>query len=215
MSSTPQHPHHPLTLATKVTILRILGVPVFISLMIYYKEGLEIGQANVWYRYAALVMFMLVALTDALDGYLARSRNEFSRLGAILDPIADKALVLSGLILFTRPSLPQLQPQYPIWFTVLVITKDVVSVLGAYLVHHVAGNVDIRARWSGKISTALMMLSLVWALSGLAPGQFVWIVNITALFALIAGFQYLIDGVRQFERTHHLLHHPEHPPHES
>ncbi|MBU4458958.1 MAG: CDP-alcohol phosphatidyltransferase family protein, partial [Verrucomicrobia bacterium] len=67
-----------LTLATKVTLLRFLGIPIFVLMMVYYVLGLREGAADERYRIAALVTFLAVALTDALDGYLARSRGEIT-----------------------------------------------------------------------------------------------------------------------------------------
>ncbi|MCX7007962.1 MAG: CDP-alcohol phosphatidyltransferase family protein [Kiritimatiellaeota bacterium] len=153
-----------LTLATKVTIVRIMGVPVFIALLVYYLIGLRNGEDIALERTLALVVFAAVALTDALDGYLARSRNEVTDLGRMLDPIADKALLLSGLVLLTRPSLPALAPHIPVWFTTLVISRDVVLILGSFLVHELAGNVTVQPRISGKLATVFQMATIIWVL---------------------------------------------------
>ena len=104
--SKPAGSSTPLTLATKVTLARIVGTPIFVGLMVYYILSLKRGDPAPGYRVAATVIFILVAVTDARDGYLARKRKEVSRLGRILDPLADKFLVLATLIVFTRPSLP-------------------------------------------------------------------------------------------------------------
>ena len=133
--------HTILTLANKITILRILGVPVFILMLVYYTMGLAQGNAEELYRSVALVIFVVLASTDALDGYYARSRNEITTLGRMLDPIADKSLLLSGLILLTRPTLPGLLPHIPIWFTLLVISRDVVLILGSIIIHALVGHV--------------------------------------------------------------------------
>jgi CDP-diacylglycerol--glycerol-3-phosphate 3-phosphatidyltransferase len=198
---------HKLTLASKVTILRILGVPVFVLLMVYYTLSLGRGEAKEYQRVAALAVFLVVALTDALDGYLARSRNEITRFGRIIDPLADKALLVSGLILLTRPSLAALQPQFPIAFTLLVISRDVVLVSGAVIVHHLSGHVDIRPRWTGKVATFLLMLAVTWALVQGPPEPFRVLVWACAVFITASWAQYLFDGVRQIE---HEVHHPPH-----
>ncbi len=196
---------HPpqLTLASKVTIVRILGIPVFILLMIYYLESLRDGDAVPAFRWLAFGLFSLIAVTDALDGYLARVRNEITPLGRILDPLADKALMLAGLILFTRPSTPELQPQFPIWFTVLVISRDVVLVAGAGLIHVSMGRVHVQPRKTGKLATLLVMAGVAWALAGGAAGYFHVLVDVAAALTAISGAQYLFDGFRQFESEHH------------
>lgn len=191
----------PLTLATKVTLARIVGTPVFIGLMVYYILSLKHQQPAEIFRYAAIAIFFLVAVTDALDGYLARKRHETSRLGRILDPLADKFLVLSTLVVFTQPSLPSLQPQFPVWFTILVFSREVVLVAGALLIHLYTGQVHIDPHWSGKLATVLLMICVGWALCGFSTTLFSPLLAAAAFFTALAWIQYLIDGVRQLEQA--------------
>ena len=188
-----------ITLATRVTILRILGIPLFVLLLVYYTLGLAAGRSGDLLRWAALWLFVVVALTDALDGYLARSRNEVTRLGRFLDPLADKALLISGLVLLTRPSLPGLEPHIPVWFTTAVISRDVVLAAGYFVIHHFAGQVHVQPRWTGKLATVLQMATILWVLMQAAPRHFGWLVAAAALLTFISGTQYVLDGVRQLE----------------
>lgn len=190
-----------LTLATKVTILRILGIPVFVLLLVYYTLGLARGEVHDQERLMALGLFVIVALTDALDGYLARARNEITTLGRVLDPLADKALLLSGLILLTRPNLPQLEPHIPIWFTALVISRDALLLVGYFVIHHLAGHVDVRPRITGKVATVLQMLVIFWVLLQAPATHFLWLIIAAAALTAIAGLQYLRDGARQLEHA--------------
>lgn len=199
--NSPPLAHSPITLATKVTIARILGVPVFITLLLYYTLGLAGGERDEWLRFAALVVFMIVALTDALDGYLARSRNEVTHLGKLLDPIADKGLLLSGLLLLTRPGLPGLDPHIPLWLTLLVLSRDAVLVLGSVVIHLVVGSVEVRPRLAGKIATFLQMLTIVWVLAAGAPRPFVVCVALAGFFTALSAALYVTDGVRQLEKS--------------
>ena len=185
-----------------MTILRILGVPVFVLLLIYYKNCLVQGAPSDGYRIAALVVFFLIAVTDALDGYLARSRDEISRLGTILDPIADKALMLASLILLTRPSLDVLKPQFPIWFTLLVISRDTILILGSFLINSIHSHVDIKPRLSGKASTALMMLAIVLVLLKVSQSIVNPLLIVIGACVLMSGLQYLYDGIVQLEHGH-------------
>jgi len=195
------HKHTILTLANKITILRILGVPVFILMLVYYTMGLAQGNAREMDRAIALVIFVALAMTDALDGYFARSRNEITPLGRLLDPIADKALLLSGLILLTRPSLPGLTPHIPIWFTLLVISRDVVLILGSTIIHALVGHVEVKPRLLGKIATVLQMLTIVWVLVGGASTPFFFCVIVAGAFTLASGILYLFDGTHQLDRA--------------
>ena len=202
-----------LTLANRITIVRILGTPVFILLMVYYAIGLRAGEVQPGYRQAALLLFLVVVVTDGMDGYFARRRHEVTKLGRVLDPLADKLLMISAIVLFTRPSLPELQPQFPIWFTLLVISRDVVLVGGSFLIHLHNGSVHVHPRWSGKIATVLQMFCVGWALAALNPGAFVWPVAAAGVFTLISGIQYVMDGVHQIESSGP-QHGPSPPAHE-
>ncbi len=198
MSANAQH--SPITLATKITIARILGIPVFVLVLIYYKMSLAAGDPNDWHRYIALTLFILISATDALDGFIARTRDEETRLGAILDPLADKALLLSAIILLTRPSLPELSPLFPVWFTLLIISRDAVLLSGSFIIHTMIGHVEVRPRWTGKVATFLQMVAIVAVLIPLPLIIVVWIVALAGLFTLISGLQYIADGARQLER---------------
>ncbi|NLC14694.1 MAG: CDP-alcohol phosphatidyltransferase family protein, partial [Chloroflexi bacterium] len=95
-----------MTTANKVTILRILLVPVFITTILFFERT-----GDSFYRFLAILAFSVASISDAVDGYIARHYNQRSELGAILDPIADKALLVSGAILLSLkdtnlPSIP-------------------------------------------------------------------------------------------------------------
>jgi CDP-diacylglycerol--glycerol-3-phosphate 3-phosphatidyltransferase len=190
-----------LTLATKVTLLRLLGVPVFAVLLVYYTLGLAHGDEVELYRRLALSLFVVVAATDALDGYLARSRHEITRLGRFLDPLADKTLLLSALILLTRPNLPQLEPHIPIWFTALVISRDATLAVGYAVVHHFAVTVEVQPRLTGKLATVLQMMVITWVLLQAPADYFLALVGAAAFFTTVAGVQYVIDGLRQLDQA--------------
>jgi cardiolipin synthase (CMP-forming) len=190
-----------LTLANRITILRILGIPVLVVVLVYYTLSLKSGYPNDTYRVIALALFATVALSDAVDGYVARSRGEITRLGIILDPIADKALLLSTLVFLTRPSLPMLEPQFPIWFTTLVISRDAVLVIGALVIDVVNGHVDIRPRILGKVTTFFQMVAVIWVLSGHSSVPLIIWICLTGLLTFVSGAVYLLDGIRQLEQS--------------
>lgn len=186
-----------LTLATKITLMRILGVPVFILLLVYYTLAVTHGEEGEGYRVAALCLFILVAATDALDGYAARSRNEVTNLGRVLDPVADKGLLLSGLILLSRPALDDLRPQIPLWFTTLVISRDALLVGGYFLIHHFSGRVHVQPRWSGKTATVLQMGLIIWVLLQMPSPLFGYALAVAGILTAVSFLQYAADGARQ------------------
>ena len=113
-----------MTTANKITVVRILMIPAFVAMAIYYGESIQRGQPLEWQRFAAIAIFILAAVSDGLDGYVARRYNQRSTLGVILDPIADKGLLLSGIITLSLTNWSEFEPgsgKFPAWFPVLVI----------------------------------------------------------------------------------------------
>jgi len=186
-------------LACKITILRIMLVPLFMLQLLYYTLSIQRGAPNEYQRLGALVLFMVIALTDALDGFVARLRREITELGRILDPLADKLLLLSALVLLTRPSVAGLQPQFPIAFTLLVISRDILLILGAVIVHAVVGELKVRPRTLGKAATAFQMSAVIWALAGWPATFFVVLVWLAGFCVAVSTLQYVMDGVHMLE----------------
>jgi cardiolipin synthase len=87
-----------MTTANKITVVRILMIPAFVTMAIYYGESIHRGAPHEWMRFTAIAIFLIAAVSDGLDGYVARRYNQRSSLGVILDPLADKGLLLSGII---------------------------------------------------------------------------------------------------------------------
>ncbi|MBU0678974.1 MAG: CDP-alcohol phosphatidyltransferase family protein [Verrucomicrobia bacterium] len=194
-------PWFKLTLASRITICRMMGIPVFILLLTYYLQSLKAGQPNEVLRVWALTVFLGVALTDALDGYIARARNQITRLGRILDPLADKMLLLSAVIMLTRPSIPALEPQLPIWYTLIIISRDAFLIAGAFVIDHLVGHVEIHPRLTGKLSTVFQMTCIVWVLAAWPVAPFKWIVWSGGAITVFAWILYFIDGFRQLEHS--------------
>lgn len=184
-------------------MVRLLGVPVFIVLLMYYLDSIRDGQPDDTYRMGALILFLLIAATDALDGYLARKRGEITRLGSILDPIADKALMLSGLILLTKPAIPEFEPRIPIWFSGLVISRDVFLVAGAFLIRYFARDVHIRAHATGKLATVMQVVVIAWVLARGDQMLLTGVIILASFFTAASWAIYLRDGLRQLEHGHH------------
>src|SRR6201989_2376337 len=156
-----------MTTANKITVVRILLIPVFVTLAIYYGESIERGDPLEWLRYTSIMVFLIAAVSDGLDGYVARRYNQRSSLGVILDPIADKGLLLSGIITLSISNWSESAPaegKFPVWFPVLVITRDLVILVGAAVLHVLVGRVRVRPHWTGKIATVLQMAAIGWVM---------------------------------------------------
>lgn len=199
----------PMTTANKITIARILMIPVFVMLAIYYGQSVVKGEPQEWQRIAAIIVFVVASASDGLDGYIARHYNQRSRLGVILDPIADKGLLLSAIITL---SFSKWHYEFPIWFPVLVIARDLVVVTGALLLHYFVGNVHVRPTIPGKIATALMMAAIAGAMlqiktSFTLGGESFLVLDalviVTGFFTFVSGAGYVIDGIRQLQAGGH------------
>jgi cardiolipin synthase len=137
-----------LTLANQLTILRIALIPAFVLLVVYDYLG------------AALLVFSFAGLTDALDGLIARRAGQRTSLGAWLDPMADKLLLVTTFVVLTLPSIP-LTNHLPLWLTVLVISRDVVIVGVVAIVNLAMGPRTFRPSLFGKATTAAFILTSV------------------------------------------------------
>lgn len=137
-----------LTLANQLTILRIILIPAFVLLVVYGYLG------------AALLVFVVAGITDALDGLIARTTGQRTSLGAWLDPMADKLLLMTTFIVLTLPNLP-LTNHLPLWLTILVISRDIVILGVVAIVNLAVGPRTFRPSIWGKMTTASFIITTV------------------------------------------------------
>ncbi len=140
-----------VTTANIITILRILLVPFFVVEVLYYART---GQEA--HRWLAIATFAVAASCDGVDGYIARRYNQRSELGAILDPLADKLLLVSGIVVLSMQTDPYLRP-IPLWLTGTVIGRDILLLVGLVVIQMMVGKVKVRPRILGKMATVLQM----------------------------------------------------------
>jgi cardiolipin synthase (CMP-forming) len=195
-----------MTTANKITIVRILMIPVFVTMAIYYGQSIQRGAPLEWQRLTAIVIFLVAAASDGLDGYVARHYKQRSALGAILDPIADKGLLLSAIITLSISNWSDIDPEYgrfPAWFPVLVITRDAVILVGAGVLHLLNGKVQVKPSWTGKVATVLQMAAIAWVMLQLHFLPLLYVVIAAGVFTFTSGIIYVMDGVRQLQAEGH------------
>src|ERR1700716_46389 len=195
-----------MTTANKITIVRILMIPMFVTLAIYYGQSIQRGEPLAWQRFAAIIVFLLAAASDGLDGYVARRYHQRSSLGVILDPIADKGLLLSGIITLSISNWSESDPDYgkfPAWFPVLVITRDAVILVGAAVLHVLNGKVQVKPSWTGKVATVCQMCAIAWVMLQLRFLPLPFVVAVAGFFTVVSGIIYVMDGVRQLQAEGH------------
>lgn len=171
-----------LNLANQLTILRVVFVPVFVILLVYSELG--------W----ALIVFLAAALTDGLDGLIARQFGKKTSIGAMLDPMADKLLMSCSIVLLALPQMGFINT-VPIWLMLLVIFRDAFILLGSLAFILTYGFRVFPPSWSGKLSTMVQLVMLAsvlfynW-LGAAEPGlDFLFI--LTGLLTAVSGVQYL------------------------
>lgn len=174
--------------SNRVTILRILLVPAFIAAVMYYRLNVALG------------IFIVACITDALDGYLARKRNEKTDIGAILDPIADKLLLVSAFISFSMVSGLPSYIKMPLYVPIVIISRDALILGGAVVIFLIKGDLKVKPSVSGKITTFFQMITVIALLLRFVYSSWLW--NITVVLTIISGIDYLRMGAGQINEKH-------------
>ncbi len=170
-----------LTTASKITIVRVLLIPAVIVLMYLDFE---------WHMYCALALFVIASVSDFVDGYIARHYHQVTNFGKFLDPLADKLLVISVMLVFVDMEL------FPAWAAIIVVAREL-AVTGLRLVAVEGGKV-IAAAWSGKVKTASTMVCFILLMLPV-PG---W--TVTACWAVVlvttvySGVEYFAKNISVF-----------------
>jgi CDP-diacylglycerol--glycerol-3-phosphate 3-phosphatidyltransferase len=195
-----------LTLANQITLLRILLVFPFVICLLQTNHP-DYGNG---FRGGAIVIFLMMALSDALDGYLARVKKQVSALGAFLDPMADKLMITCASVILCVPQTAIEGFHLPLAVVVLIIGKDVLLLLGFSVTYFLTVQVHIHPVWVGKASTFLQIIMVFSILIG--PEAAVWVhfwpllTEIiwwsTGFCAVVATFVYIYRGIRYIEAFH-------------
>jgi CDP-diacylglycerol--glycerol-3-phosphate 3-phosphatidyltransferase len=201
-----------VTTANKITLVRIFLIPVFVWLLLDYIRNFQRGEPREWERLLACTVFALASLSDAVDGYIARRYNQKTTLGSFLDPLADKALLVSGLVLLSvRFKEGSPFAVLPLWFPILVISRDVILLMGTVLIHMLTGHATAKPRIVGKCATFFQMVTLLWVLLQIQSPSYLWPLYAAGFFTLVSGLWYIYDGVQQ--ASHHEARAHVGPPH--
>lgn len=185
-----------MTTANKVTIIRILLIPIFIVQILYYfRNGEEI------HRVAGLLCFAVAAILDGVDGYIARRYNQKSELGAILDPLGDKLLLVSGVILLSLRMAEVKLYRIPIWVTATIISRDIILTIGLIIIVMTCEKATVRPRILGKIATVLQMIMVLWSLQKWDERWMPYWSLSAAICTGGSGLLYIWDGMRQLSAS--------------
>lgn len=168
-----------MTLANRITILRIVFIPIFIIMLLQRQYLL------------AAVIFTLTIITDALDGFIARWRKQKTPLGSFLDPLADKLLMFSTFLTLAYMKV------VPLWIFVIIISRDFLIVLGWMLMYFITGSIEIKPRLLGKLTTIFQMGTL-WLIILQLPDRLIQqLLLVTVVITALSGIDYIITGSRK------------------
>lgn len=168
-----------LTLANKITLTRIVLIPVFIVTLL---QGL-----NPW----PAIIFTVTIVSDALDGFVARHWKQITPLGTFLDPLADKLLMFSSYLVTSYLHI------IPLWVFVIIFSRDLMIVIGWAVTYFITGSTEIKPRFLGKLSTIFQMVTIWLVLLGL-PGAIIDKLLIATVFATaVSGIDYIVTGSRK------------------
>jgi cardiolipin synthase len=191
-----------MTLPNCISIFRLLLIPVFVYYAGRYGQSVSDGNPEPGLRVTAVFVFLVAAISDLVDGWIARRWNQRSRLGSVLDPLADKGLMLSAIVTLTVTGWSE-QHRFPTWFPVLVILRDVLSALGAWAIHLRHGRVRVRPHWTGKVCNVTQIIAIAWVMLGLEFIPPIVTTTVAAVFTVISGAFHLWDGTVQFIKGPH------------
>ncbi len=173
-----------MTLANKITVMRIISVPFFAIAILEHRMDVARG------------IFLVSALTDALDGALARIRKERTALGSFLDPTADKLLLLTTFIMLT------VIHAIPLWVFIVAISRDFIIVLGWAIVFILTGNKKIEPRPLGKLTTAVQMVFAVFVLFGIFPSLYPALLYLMLGVTILSTADYVWVGNKRLGEIH-------------
>lgn len=176
-----------MNLANSISIFRLVLIPVFIGLIVSYEPGQE------WVRYLAFAVFFTAAVSDFVDGYVARRFNQSTKLGAVLDPLADKLLInLSFVFLAVTPNF---ETDVPRWIPVIILSRDIIIAVGSYLLNKYRGPLRPRPRFLGKAATIAHSVGVAWVVLNLPYGFQILMVMVAISVASLV--DYLFYGYEQ------------------
>ncbi|HUU19371.1 MAG TPA: CDP-alcohol phosphatidyltransferase family protein [Sedimentisphaerales bacterium] len=197
-----------LSWASRITILRILLIIPFVSFMLKINDPALSTLAQNAMRYVSIAIFLVMAVSDGIDGYLARRKKQITKLGAFLDPIADKLLMTCACLLLASQRGHVEDFLLPPTVVVLIIGKDLFLLIGFTIVYFITSRIHIVPVFIGKLATTLQLSMVAGILiapevSGVLPG-WIWFLRFlwwsAAGTAIITTLIYIRNGSRYIEK---------------
>lgn len=176
-----------MNLANQISIARILLVPFFVCSIVYFQPD------RPWLKLIAIATFLIASVTDAVDGYIARVRNEISKLGMLLDPLADKLLLISAFLCLHYAS--GFAQKMPPWVLIVILSREVLILSGILVIFFTTSQIQIQPSLSGKMTTVIQMCLVLALLLELPWASWLWYG--AAGLTIISGISYVIREGRK------------------
>jgi CDP-diacylglycerol--glycerol-3-phosphate 3-phosphatidyltransferase/cardiolipin synthase len=183
-----------VTFASKITIARICLVPVYAFLALWYAQTVKNGTPDEALRWWALGVFVTAAGSDGIDGWVARRFNQISEFGAFIDPIADKALLLTGVIILTIVDWGKDGWGLPWWFAAVVILRDCIILGGIKVLYCNHREVKIVPHWTGKVCTVAQMFTIGWVMLKVVDYPPLYPCIVAGIFTIWSSIAYIRQG---------------------
>ena len=180
-----------LNLSNKISLSRIFFIPPLVLCITQVQHHNH-------YRYICLFIMLTIGLSDMLDGYFARKRNEITNLGRYLDPVADKlVLAVSCIILSSDHLWPE--PRFPNWITAVIVCRDLLLMVGTMVLLIVTGRMDCQPTMLGKATTGLQIIAIISVIMGnhIPLSVLITIWWLVVIFTFASGFWYMYRCVKE------------------
>lgn len=191
-----------MTLATLITLIRLALIPVFAWTAVSYGRSVDAGVPEESLRWLAVAFYTLASALDGLDGWIARNFNQKSLAGAILDPLTDKTLLMTGLVTATFVNWG-VDWHLPTWFIILVIARDLEIIIGIWILYFLNKRVPIVPHWTGKVCTVTQMIAMGWIMLHFTAIDLIYPTLLATLFTIWSGWEYFRIGYRQLPGKSH------------
>lgn len=176
-----------MNFANKVSIFRVISIPFFLAAILYYDPQRDI------LRFVALGIFLLAVVSDFVDGYIARVKKQKTKFGSIVDPLADKLLLIASFIAIYAKSNLHPSAVIPLWVVLAIISRDVIILLGAIIIYIMKQDLNVVPSYWGKFTTFFQMMTIVFFLLRFSFINIAW--GVAVFFTILSGVDYIRKGV--------------------
>jgi cardiolipin synthase len=183
-----------MTFANKITLFRVISIPFFVASLVFFTPD------RAYLKFVALGIFLLAIISDVIDGYIARTRRQKTRAGALLDPLADKALLLTAFIFIYRISRLYFSVSLPLWVLFIVISRDAIILIGSGIILMTNQATQIKPTWWGKMTTFFQMMTIISLILEYKHSWLIW--GIASIFTIISGVDYARKGINILNLDH-------------